>query len=75
MAEQISNEITTIKLSKKTKQRLDKLKVYKRESYEEIVQKILDILNICRVSPERAQRRLILLERQMRRNHQEGQKL
>ena len=36
-------EITTIKLEKETKKRLDKLKVHKRESYDDVLQKILGI--------------------------------
>lgn len=56
-------EITTIKLSKKTKERLDKLKVYKRESYEEIIQKVLEILNLVRTSPETARAKLIGIDK------------
>ena len=56
-------EITTIKLQKKTKSRLDKLKVYKRESYEEVLQYILDILNICRINPEKARIKLLRIGR------------
>jgi hypothetical protein len=59
---------TTIKLSKLTKERLDKLKEYKRETYEEILQKMLGILTICRTSPERARENLIALERKKRRS-------
>lgn len=61
------SEITTIKIYKNTKDRLDKLKIHKRESYEEVVEKMLDILNMCRAAPERARRRLILMERDARR--------
>ena len=53
-------EITTIKLTKKTKGRLEKLKLHKKESYEEVLQKILNILNTCRVNPHKAKE--ILLE-------------
>ncbi len=42
---------TTIKISKKTKQRLDNLKEYKRESYEDVIIKILHILNQIRKDP------------------------
>lgn len=66
MSEEINDqkpEITTIKLSKQTKERLDKLKVYKRESYEEIIQKVLEILNLTRTSPERARAKLIAIDR------------
>ena len=59
-------EITTIKLNKKTKDRLDKLRVHKRETYDEILQRTLSILNLCRVDPERAQFRLRSIERQIR---------
>jgi hypothetical protein len=58
------NKITTIKLSKTTKSRLDKLKSYKRESYDEILEKILEILNISKVSPERARSRMISIDSQ-----------
>lgn len=44
-------ENTTIKLSKKTKQRLDNLKEYDRETYEQVIEKILYILNVIRKSP------------------------
>jgi DNA polymerase III delta subunit len=59
-------EITTIKLEKTTKERLDHLKEYKRETYEEIVQKILEILNLCRASPLMARRRLVAIDRKKR---------
>lgn len=57
-------QITTIKLTKKTKRRLEKLRSYKRESYEEILQKILSILNICRISPDKARPLLIKIDRE-----------
>lgn len=63
---------TTIKLDKKTKTRLDKLRVYKRESYDEIVQSMLDVLNTCRISPERARAKLIFLDRTRRRSKLKG---
>lgn len=56
-------EITTIKLQKKTKSRLDKLKIHKRESYDEAIQKILEILNICRIQPEKARAKLIEIDK------------
>lgn len=56
-------EITTIKLQKKTKSRLDKLKIHKRESYDETIQKILEILNICRIQPEKARAKLIEIDK------------
>ncbi|MEK6914628.1 MAG: hypothetical protein AABW83_03170 [Nanoarchaeota archaeon] len=48
------SSITTIKIHKETKERLDKLKESSRETYEEILKKILFILNTSRKNPERA---------------------
>lgn len=56
-------DVTTIKIYKSTKERLNKLRTYKRESYEEIVEKLLDILNMCRGDPLKAQSALLALER------------
>lgn len=58
---------TTIKLKKETKERLDKLKIYPRETYEEILESMLNTLNICRANPERARSRLLSIDRQRRR--------
>ena len=46
--------ITTIKLQKQTKARLEKLKEHKRETYDEILRKMLGILNILKKDSERA---------------------
>ena len=43
---------TTIKLSRKTKERLDNLREYREESYEEVIKKMLYLLNLIRKSPE-----------------------
>lgn len=49
-----SEEITTIKLYRGTKVRLDKLKEHARESYDELIQKILFILNVLKKDPDQA---------------------
>ena len=49
---------TTIKLSKDTKKRLDNLREYRKESYDEILGKILNVLNICKIDPLKARRLL-----------------
>ncbi|MAG38080.1 hypothetical protein CMI45_01695 [Candidatus Pacearchaeota archaeon] len=67
-------EITTIKLRKKTKTRLDNLKEYRRETYDEVLEKILEILNLSRSSPERARSRLVSLDRKSRKSNQRKQK-
>ena len=64
----INRKITTIKLSDNTKKRIEHLKLYPRETYEEILQRMLDIINTARQSPERAKGKLIMLERQKKRN-------
>ncbi len=46
--------ITTIKLKKETKERLEKLRESKRESYDDIIKKILYTLNITRENPTKA---------------------
>jgi predicted transcriptional regulator len=63
----MENKNTTIKLNKETKKRLDNLKEYKRETYDEILQKMLSILNLCMANPARAKARLMAIERQRRR--------
>lgn len=60
------SKITTIKLSKETKARLEHVKEYKRESYEEVLQKMLEILNICKINPLRARAHLIAIDRKNR---------
>lgn len=59
---------TTIKLSKEIKGRIDHLRVYPKESYGDILERILEILNICRVNPARARGRLVMIERQRKMN-------
>lgn len=49
-------KITTIKLAEETKIRLDKLRENKGESYNDILKKILYILNVARDDPEKAKR-------------------
>lgn len=69
MAEERNKEITTIKISKKTKERLERLRIYRRESYEEIMERLLDLLNLCRIEPEKAKARLISFEKQRKKEH------
>ncbi|MBM3231827.1 hypothetical protein FJZ21_00410 [Candidatus Pacearchaeota archaeon] len=57
------SNITTIKLDKETKSRLDKLKIHEKESYDEILQKILYILNLCKSGSNEAKARLIAIDK------------
>jgi hypothetical protein len=48
----MKSESTTIKISKETKKRLDNFREYNAESYEELIKKMLYILNTVRKNPE-----------------------
>ncbi len=53
---------TTIKLNRKTKERLDKLKVTDSISYDGVIQEVLGILNLLKNAPYDAQERLTAIE-------------
>ena len=59
-------DITTIKISTETKGRLDKLKEYERETYNEVLNKIFYVLNICKKDPEKAKKFLENIDRRIR---------
>ena len=61
-AKKKNNEITTIKLDRKTKNRLEHLREHK-ETYNEIINKALNILNICLKKPLLANKILRDIER------------
>ena len=61
-----NSKITTLKLTKNTKTRLEKLKSYRRETYDELLEKILEMLNLIRLDPESARARLSAIDRQNR---------
>lgn len=61
------NNTTTIKINRETKQRLDKLKEHDRETYEQILRKILFILNIIKKNPEKAQKILNRVDKGIKR--------
>lgn len=72
MAESNKDKITTIKVSVGTKERIDKLRAHKRDSYDEILQRLLGILNVCRADPDSAQEKLVKLEQLRKRNSVKG---
>jgi len=59
--------ITTIKLEKATKLRLDKLKEHEKESYNEILKKILHILNLVRKNPPAGNKFLQSIDKNIKR--------
>ncbi|MBS3089018.1 hypothetical protein J4402_04570 [Candidatus Pacearchaeota archaeon] len=66
-----NEEITTIKLKKTTKERMEKLRTYPRETYDDILERMLGILNLTRVNPEKAQSKLINIDRQHKKENRE----
>lgn len=64
----MTSDISTVKLSKKTKERLLKLKVYKNETFEEIIEKMLNVLNLCKQDPSAAKQALGTLDAQRKIN-------
>ena len=55
--------ITTIKLDHEIKERLDAFKVHPRETYNDIVKRMLECVRICKTAPEQARAPLIRLDR------------
>lgn len=45
-------DLTTIQITKKTKDRLEKIKSYRRETYDELVNKLIWVLEIVESEPE-----------------------
>lgn len=64
------SKITTIKLKKATKLRLDHLKEFERESYDELIRKILFILNTLRANPQQSQSVLRAIDSKVKRKEQ-----
>lgn len=58
----MAKDSTTIKINLDTKSRLDKLKVHKKDSYDEVIQKILGILNTLKDNPFQARSKLNEIE-------------
>ena len=63
--------VTTIKLQKETKQRLDKLREHTRETYDEILKKMLYVLNMARDDPNKAKGILEFIDEKRIRNLEE----
>jgi len=63
-------KITTIKIKKETKERLDKLKEHDRETYDQILRKILFILNTSKKNPLRAQNLMHKIDRSIKSKRQ-----
>lgn len=60
------NGITTIKISKDTRERLVKLKEYERETFNDILNKMFYVLNTCKKSPEKSQKILMNIDKRIK---------
>ncbi len=58
---------TTIKISKEIKERLDNLKEHERETYEQVIKKILHILNLVRKNPLLGNKMLVDIDKAIKR--------
>ncbi len=70
-----NSKITTIKLLEETKVRLEKLREHKRESYDDILRKMLYVLNTTREDPEKARKILEKIDELRNRMFEEKAKL
>jgi hypothetical protein len=61
------NNITTLKLEKETKDRLEKLREHKRETYDDIIRKIMYVLNTVRDEPSKAKAILEFIDEKRKR--------
>ena len=53
---------TTIKINLDTKHQLDQFKEYKRESYDELIRKMLYIIKKAKTQPELSQEAVLAIE-------------
>lgn len=60
-------DITTIKIAQETKSRLNKLKEFERESYDQVLRKMLYILNEVKKNPEKARKFLMTIDKTIKR--------
>ncbi len=61
--------ITTIKLEKQTKQRLERLKEHERETFDQVIRKVLYILTRIRKDPVSGNRLLTRIDRNIKRKN------
>ena len=56
-------DATTIKLHHDTKTQLDGFKEYGNESYDEVIKKMIYIVNVCKKQPELSQETILAIEK------------
>ena len=60
--------ITTIKLHRETKNRLDRLKEFNKETYDEVLRKLLFILTVSKKNPEKSRKMLAKIDNKIKSN-------
>lgn len=60
-------KITTMKIEIETKERLDRLKEHEKESYNQVIKKMLHLLNIFRKNPEQGNKILRAIDNSIKR--------
>ena len=56
-------EATTIKVHEDTKQKLDRFREYKNESYDEVIRKVVYIAQNCKKDPELSRETIEAIEK------------
>ena len=69
------NKTTTLKLEKETKERMEKLREHKRETYDDIIRKILFVLNMVRDDPNKAKAILEFIDEKRKRMFETEKKI
>lgn len=69
------NKTTTLKLEKETKERMEKLREHKRETYDDIIRKILFVLNMVRDDPGKAKAILEFIDEKRKRMFETEKKI
>jgi len=59
-------KIRTIKISTETRERLAKLREYERETFNDVLNKVFYVLNMCKKEPEKAQKFLTNIDRRIK---------
>lgn len=61
------NQVTTIKISKDTRERLGKLKEHERETFNDVLNKMFYVLNTCKKNPLKGQKILNNIDKRIKR--------
>ena len=61
------SRITTMKIEIETKERLDRLKEHEKESYNQVIKKMLHLLNLFRKNPEQGNKILRHIDNSIKR--------